>query len=482
MPQPQVGEIRRGATETVKWTGDRWEPIIVDPSDEKGYHPGLADSEHPWLARLKGFFSGAAEAATPAKIGTAATLATALPSGGLSVPAAAILATLAESGAEAGRLHYDTANAAKTFPQAAMRAVEAGAAPVIGAGLGKATTLLKSTPTKVGGVVGGGIGAVEGYRRGGLPGAAEGAATGAVLGAGVPKSIQVLERLFGPEAAGAAEASVESRTPQGGFAGQPKTAPTGKQMRYNRDEPFPDTTENLRPPEDFWPARETEWANPPVYGDGGFVPTGRLKGLEEPEAFTPPTAAQESAWPQRPNDIGPSSGPSPSSPRLVGKPPSFNDELANSLQEFLTTPEPVVKSTSAPSTTTMTPQGRPAVGPEWYQNQNITRTESGPLELPPRPTPKASPTPAPKGSTTAETATASPHSNDFQEVERPGTPASISALEGDPDYVEFADAIDNHARAAAAEGLEPTNWRPWPKGQALEWLKGALLRDRGLLK
>lgn len=82
---PQVGEVRRGQTESVQWDGSRWQPIAHQPTNDSFvgdlFH-GI--TEHP-LDTLKGFIQGGATGLpTAAKIvQTVAPIVT----GGASIPA-----------------------------------------------------------------------------------------------------------------------------------------------------------------------------------------------------------------------------------------------------------------------------------------------------------------------------------------------------------------------------------------------------------
>lgn len=205
----------------------------------QGYHPGLETS--PTMARLRGFFSGAADAATPGKLGTAAALAAALPSGGLSFPAAALLAGGGDALAEFLRVHDDTPNAATTFPEAAGRVVRSAAGPLVAGALGAVPSLVSRaipavanlSPVLTSGTGGAILGGVDGYRRGGVVGALEGAAAGGVGGAtlgALPRSLAALQAIasrMGPEAATAAEApEAVSALNLGRAASAPVSAPS----------------------------------------------------------------------------------------------------------------------------------------------------------------------------------------------------------------------------------------------------------------
>lgn len=202
---------------------------IAKESQGQGYQPGLADSQHPALAAVKGFFSGAADAATPGKIGAGVALASALPTGGMSIPAAALLAGGTDALAEALRVHYNTPHAAQSFPEAVGNAAESAAPAVLGqlAGkvpgvVGRVLPQLANSSTKAAGLTGATIGGVTGYRQNGILGAAEGALTGGVLGAGIPRSLQALQALRnGP----AAEEAAASLVPEAAWepASSPKT-------------------------------------------------------------------------------------------------------------------------------------------------------------------------------------------------------------------------------------------------------------------
>jgi hypothetical protein len=127
---PQVGEQRKGATETVEWNGSRWTPVTVSPVD-----PG--ETSNPWVAGAKGFVRGASEAATPGKLGMLAALLT----GGGSIPAQMATAGGAETIAELLQTLTGSPEAPKSFGEGATRvglaAGTAGAGGAIGKGISK---------------------------------------------------------------------------------------------------------------------------------------------------------------------------------------------------------------------------------------------------------------------------------------------------------------------------------------------------------
>lgn len=225
---PQIGEIRRGKTESGQWDGQRWQPIThQDPSVDRPVSFGILDSVpglrdvlnlpvnavkgaealpdvargliHEPAATLKGFVGGASEAATPGRLGLLALL-----TAGATAPAA-LGAAGGEALAEGGRYLTDAPNASRSLPEAAMNVVEAGSVPAVAAGLKAvpgAVGRMGGTRKVAGQLVGAGIGGYEGYRYGGVPGAIAGAVTGGAVGGGRGSaSLRGLQRILGVEAA-----------------------------------------------------------------------------------------------------------------------------------------------------------------------------------------------------------------------------------------------------------------------------------------
>lgn len=226
MPQP--GEIRRGATESVQWNGERWSPIVhgeesVDKPISFGVLdmvPGLRDVLNlptnivkgakalPDVARgivnepgatMKGFVKGSSEAATPERIGMLALL-----TGGATLPAA-LGAAGGEALAEGARVATDAPNAARSFPEAAGNVLGAASVPALAGALNAAPTAIArmgGARKVAGGVLGAGLGGYEGYRYGGIPGGIAGAIGGGALGGGSggSRSMRALRAILGPEA------------------------------------------------------------------------------------------------------------------------------------------------------------------------------------------------------------------------------------------------------------------------------------------
>lgn len=236
---PQVGERRSGATETVEWDGSRWAPVSAAPSTVDNPRsfglldmiPGLKDAlnipenlykgakaapdvlsglVHEPAATLKGFASGASEAATPGRLGLLALLTPGL---GATLPAA-LAAAGGQATADAIRVATDAPNAPTSFGRGVGDVAEAAAVPAVAAGLGKIPALARKIPGAIGTVtskigpstIGGTLGAVDGYRRGGITGAIEGGVAGATTG-------RLLRALEGMTPAAEAEAAVAPADP-----------------------------------------------------------------------------------------------------------------------------------------------------------------------------------------------------------------------------------------------------------------------------
>lgn len=189
--------------ETRTWDGGQW--VAAPTSAEAGYHPGLEDSGSPWLARIKGFLSGASEAATPGKVGTLAALA---------VPGAAPAALVgggAMALADMLRTHFDTANAPKSMGDAAMdvggAALGAGIKGPISKGYELASNVVKNPRALTGGT-GAVVGGLEGYKRDGIPGALGGAVAGGLGATMLGKRLGLISDAIAPEAGATAESSV----------------------------------------------------------------------------------------------------------------------------------------------------------------------------------------------------------------------------------------------------------------------------------
>lgn len=226
MPQP--GERRSGATETVEWDGSRWHPVAgdgggenphpwINPSPQEGYHPSVSDSNHPWLAAMKGLLSGSSEAATPGKVGALASIAMAPETFGLSIPAGAAVAGGTTAALDLMRSHFGTGNAPKSGNEFVGDVVGSAAIPAVGGAIGKGASMLGDAVghRKVGTALGAATGGYEGYQHGGVPGAVVGAVTGGAAGAFGQTKFQKLAKLFGiGEEAAAAPAAEEL----GGFA------------------------------------------------------------------------------------------------------------------------------------------------------------------------------------------------------------------------------------------------------------------------
>lgn len=139
MPVPQEQRTVNG--ETREWNGSRWEPVRDLSQDNISRDAGVFGNlakipqaigalpdigrglvSHPWET-MKGFMGGAAEAATPAKLGTLAALGT----GGASIPAQMAVSSGAEALAQALQLGTGSPDAPKSFGDAAGRTIGAGA-------------------------------------------------------------------------------------------------------------------------------------------------------------------------------------------------------------------------------------------------------------------------------------------------------------------------------------------------------------------
>lgn len=155
---PQVGERRVGRTETVEWDGARWTPVPHQASGaEGGYHPGLADSEHPGLAALKGFISGGATglptAARIAQFGLIPLL-----TGGMSIPAQMAIGAGSQGMADLADRAADDPNAPQDFGSFMTRAATGAIGPaVVGGGMkllskvpGAALAVASRMPGKIG--------------------------------------------------------------------------------------------------------------------------------------------------------------------------------------------------------------------------------------------------------------------------------------------------------------------------------------------
>jgi hypothetical protein len=151
------------------------------------YSPGLADSEHPALATVKGFLSGAATG-----LPTAARIAqVALPvvTGGTSIPVQMAIGAGAQGLADLA----DRAAGDPSAPQTATGALaHAATGAIVPGGVGGArlaVDAVKPLAAKVasGGVPGAMLGGYLGYRHGGVLGALEGAALGGAGGSALGK-------------------------------------------------------------------------------------------------------------------------------------------------------------------------------------------------------------------------------------------------------------------------------------------------------
>lgn len=125
---PQVGETKTVNGVTGRWDGQTWRKVDAAPADTsgQGYHPSLADSDHPFISALKGFVSGAANAATPGKIGLLSALA--IPGAG----EAALAGAGATTGLDLLRSYFDEPNAPKTGGQYVRDEVESALPAVVG--------------------------------------------------------------------------------------------------------------------------------------------------------------------------------------------------------------------------------------------------------------------------------------------------------------------------------------------------------------
>jgi hypothetical protein len=303
---PQIGEVRKGASESVRWDGARWQPqgnpnVSAVPASE---------TDNPWIARMKGFLSGAASGLpNAAKI---VQVAAPFVTGGASIPLQMAIGGGTQALADLTSRAAGNSDAPQTFSDLLLRAAEGAAIPGVLGGAMKGIQAIRPLATKgtMGGVGGAMIGGYEGGKRGGVTGALEGAALGAAGGSTLANKFASFRGLSG--AAKDAEQAVPAvEREMGGFASQPKAT------YINRpNTPFTGPT---RPAEDMWPARETAWAATPT---------------------------------QTPTSM---------SPRVAGKAPVLNDEL-NSILTSLKEPAPPTRVTSAPSTNpTLTPvEGRPA--------------------------------------------------------------------------------------------------------------------------
>jgi len=155
---PQVGERRVGRTETVEWDGSRWTPVPHQASGaEGGYHPGLADSEHPGLAALKGFISGGATglptAARIAQFGLIPLL-----TGGASIPAQMAIGAGSQGMADLADKAAGDPNAPQDFGSFMTHAATGAIGPaVVGGGMkllskvpGAALAVASRMPGKIG--------------------------------------------------------------------------------------------------------------------------------------------------------------------------------------------------------------------------------------------------------------------------------------------------------------------------------------------
>lgn len=155
---PQVGERRVGRTETVEWDGARWTPVPHQASGaEGGYHPGLADSEHPGLAALKGFISGGATglptAARIAQFGLIPLL-----TGGASIPAQMAIGAGSQGMADLADKAAGDPNAPQDFGDFMTHAATGAIGPlVVGGGMkilskvpGAALAVASRMPGKIG--------------------------------------------------------------------------------------------------------------------------------------------------------------------------------------------------------------------------------------------------------------------------------------------------------------------------------------------
>lgn len=267
MPQP--GETRTVNGTTGQWDGQTWRRVAsgntapADPSAVAGYHPGLADSEHPILSALKGFASGAAEATTPAKVGTLAALA--IPGAG----EAALTAAGVQAISDFVKTHFGTANAPKTFGDAARNtagaALGAGIKGPIGKGYEVISNAVKNPKLMTGGT-GAVLGGYEGYKRDGLLGAAEGAVLGS---AGGLAGRSILSR-FGGSLGDVA----------GDVAAEPSVQPLAARTRLSQEVPgssFPSSLEAI--PEAPGQAIPGLRGNPPPAPANAPRPGGKAPGL-----------------------------------------------------------------------------------------------------------------------------------------------------------------------------------------------------------
>ncbi len=299
---PQVGEIRRGSTESVQWDGSRWQPVEHQPQGEDAgflsdlYH-GV--TEHP-LDTLKGFLQGSATG-----LPTAARIAqVALPfvTAGASIPAQMAVGAGTQALADIADGVAGDPSAPKTFGDFLTHAATGAVAPGILGGAAKLVKAVRPLASKgsVGGVGGAALGAYEGYKRGGITGALEGAAIGGMGGSALANKLGK----FGSAAAPEAEEAIE-----GGIGTQPKAPATGKNVYYHADEPLPQyggsqgKTYYNQPAETVSPTTRTPSAaekfnierNAP-YGEGAIMPSTvrpsefrspSLEGLDAPQSGKP---------------------------------------------------------------------------------------------------------------------------------------------------------------------------------------------------
>lgn len=321
---PAVGETKTINGVTGQWTGQTWMRVATQPPlppvDRPAVShplldmiPGLSDvlslpsnlykgaTALPDVARgalnhpadtMKGFLSGASEAATPVRTGTLAAL-----TGGLTLPAA-IGAAGAQSAVEAVRGATGAPNAAKTFPQAAGRVAGAAAVPGLPAGVGAvAKTAARVMPRLVNektmGVGGALLGGYEGYKADGIPGAI----AGATLGGGVGAKLRLPKSLQGLMGGAEAEAAIPMAK---GYVG---------------------ASEGVKPPRRSAPVPGSEYQEPKVR-----------------EPYHVPPAAEEVIAP--PN--------LETAPRVAGKAPTLEDSL-NDMLQGLDTSAPSTKLPDTPS-------------------------------------------------------------------------------------------------------------------------------------
>jgi hypothetical protein len=436
---PQVGERRSGATETVEWNGQRWSPVEHAPSAPAPGGGGSSFLGDLWsglknnpAATLKGFLQGGATG-----VPNAVTIAqTALPfvTGGMSIPAEAAIGAASNLGGDLINRAAGDPNAPQSFMDLMKHAGE-GALLQGGVSAGlkgvKALAGAASRSGNLGAVAGGATGAYEGYKHGGVTGAIEGGAAGAFLGKkvepGMQRAAQVLEGFLNRNT----KNSIGELLGRDSEAVSREFTPGGvpKQVAYSKfagDIPEPSTPFEPHPVD-------------PGTGAGAVA-----------DRYAPNVGSD--VHPVAP-DTAPLIRPLPEGRLVPGQTPSTEERLSDLLKQ-LHAPESDITNTLTARRNGMI-DGSLKYDPiaDNYVPPEELSSLGQQVDTSARQTP-------------VQGLDISQMLQDSLAARTPvaDTPASLKALDGmGMDYSQFADMVDGHANAAAAEGLERQPQNYWSK-------------------